>query len=180
MEQFSYEQIWRSALILAAGLGLFFGLRGRLWTFADHAGLPRLAYNPVRLIIRYGILIITIALTLQTLGFPVQTIFAGLAAVLGLIAIGFVAVWSILSNILCTFVLIGFKPFAVGDDLEFPAENISGKVVDLTLIYTTLQTSDGAYVQIPNNMFFQRIFKRRPGEQVMPLEEQLRQPPPAA
>ena len=95
-------------------------------------------------------------------------------------AIGFVAVWSVLSNFLCTFVLIVFKPFSVGDELELPGENVKGRVVDLSLIFTTLEVAHGEMVMVPNNTYFQRVFKRRIGHRTSGLAEQLRSEKPAA
>ncbi len=165
-----------SALVLAIGFGLFFGLRGQILRFARWANLPRLAFGPVRLTLRYLILAVTGALILGLWGFPIGTLLAFFGTVLGLVAIGFVAVWSVLSNFLCTFVLVAFKPFAVGDELELPADSVKGRVVDLSMIYTTLECGTGETVLIPNNTFFQRIFKRRAGRNTSGLGEQLRQP----
>ena len=164
-----------SAAILAVALVLFFGLRGRILRLAEWARLPRLAFAPVRLLLRWMVLIIAALLILGIWGFELGTIIALLGTVLGLIAIGFVAVWSVLSNFLCTFVLIAFKPFSVGDELELPADKARGRVVDLSLIFTTLETSPTETVLIPNNTFFQRVFFRRAGRATVDLDVQLRQ-----
>jgi small-conductance mechanosensitive channel len=102
------------------------------------------------------------------------TMIGGVAA---LIAVGFVAVWSVLSNLSCTVLILFFRPFEVGDEIEFtdPA-GLTGKVVNLNFAYTTLRGDDGRLVQIPNNLFFQRIVKRRPAQRGTDttLAEQLR------
>lgn len=172
------RKIVESLVILGCGLVLFLGLKGRILQFAQWANLPRLAFAPVRLTFRYAILGATLFLILSRWGFQLGTLLAVLGTILGLVAIGFVAVWSVLSNFLCTFVLILFKPFSVGDYLEIPADAVKGKVVDLTLIFTTLHGADDEYVHVPNNMFFQKIFKRRAGSQAIDLEHQLRQDKP--
>lgn len=169
-----------SLVILTIAFGLFFGLRGRILQFAQWAGLPRLAFAPVRLILRYAILLVGAALLLSLWGFQIGTILALLGSILGLVAIGFVAVWSVLSNFLCTFVLVVFKPFSVGDELELPADNVKGRVVDLSLIFTTLQVSADETVLVPNNTYFQRVFKRRAGRHTTGLAEQLRHSSPPA
>lgn len=64
----------------------------------------------MRLALRYGVLALTLFLVAGRWGFETQTILAVLGTVLGLVAIGFVAVWSVLSNFLCTFALIIVKP----------------------------------------------------------------------
>ncbi|OHE87725.1 MAG: hypothetical protein A3G75_10925 [Verrucomicrobia bacterium RIFCSPLOWO2_12_FULL_64_8] len=169
-----------SAVIVAVALVLFFGLRGKILLFAQWAGLPRLAFAPVRLTLRFSILAVALVLILGLWGFELGTILALLGTVLGLVAIGFVAVWSVLSNFLCTFVLIVFKPFSVGDELELPGENVKGRVVDLSLIFTTLEVAHGEMVMVPNNTYFQRVFKRRIGHRTSGLAEQLRSEKPAA
>ncbi len=179
MPTFSLDQptlirLIETGVILVIAFTLFFGLRGRILQFARWAGLPRLAFAPVRLILRYAILVIALAMILSLWGFQIGTILALISSVLGLVAIGFVAVWSVLSNFLCTFVLVMFKPFSVGDELELPADNVKGRVSDLSLIFTTLQVSDTESVMIPNNTFFQRVFKRRLGTCTTGLGDQLR------
>jgi small-conductance mechanosensitive channel len=178
-DQTTLIRLVKSLVIAALAFGLFFGLRGRILQFAQWAGLPRLAFAPVRLLLRYAILLIAAMLILGLWGFELGTIFALLGTVLGLVAIGFVAVWSVLSNFLCTLVLVVFKPFSVGDEIELPADNVKGRVTDLSLIFTTLQVADDETVMVPNNTYFQKVFKRRLGRHTTGLGEQLRhrQPP---
>lgn len=156
-------KVIQTALIAAVGLGLFFGLKGRILQFAQWARLPRLALTPVRLALRYAILAASGLLILGRWGFPVDGIIAFVGTVLGLIAIGFVAVWSVLSNFLCSVVLVILKPFNLGDEIELPANNVRGRVIDLSVAYTTLESAPDETVIIPNNLFFQTLFKRRRG-----------------
>lgn len=92
------------------------------------------------------------------------SLWAMLGTVAALVAVGFVAVWSVLSNLSCTVLILFFRPFEVGDELEFtdPA-NLRGRVINLNFAYTTLKDDEGRLIQIPNNLFFQRIIKRRVG-----------------
>lgn len=168
-----------SVVILTLALVLFFGLRGRIVRFAQWAGLPRLALAPVRLTLRYAILAVATLAILGLWGFELGSILALLGTVLGLVAIGFVAVWSVLSNFLCTFVLVVFKPFSVGDEIEFPVDNVKGRVIDLSLIFTTLQISEHELAMVPNNTYFQKVFKRRIGRTTVGLGDQLRHHAPA-
>ena len=166
----------QTAVIAAVALGLFFGLKGRSPSFARWARLPRLALKPVRVAVRYAILGSAALLILGRWGFQIDGIVAVIGIVLGLVAIGFVAVWSVLSNFLCTLVLVILKPFNVGDDIELPAAGVRGKVIDLSVAFTTLESGAGETVLVPNNTFFQTIFKRRLGAITSDLENQLGQP----
>lgn len=168
-------RLLQSLVIVLVALTLFFGLRGRIQRFAEWARLPRLALAPVRILFRYAILLLAGAFLLSLWGFEIGTILALLGSVLGLVAIGFVAVWSVLSNLLCTFVLVVFKPFSIGDEIELPADNVKGRVVDLSFIFTTLEIGPGEAVLIPNNTYFQRVFKRRSGTNRTGLGEHLSQ-----
>ncbi len=176
LDNATLTKLIQTAIIAVVGITLFFGLKGRILRFARWAGLPRLALTPVRIAIRYAVLITTTLLILSLWGFAVNGILAVIGTVLGLVAIGFVAMWSLLSNFLCTLILVVMKPFYVGDELELPTANVKGKVVDLSLVYTTLESVPGETVLVPNNTFFQVIFKRRLGAGTTDLERQLRQP----
>lgn len=96
-------------------------------------------------------------------GTSLWSAFTGFAAV-G--AVAFFAAWSVLSNIFCTFLIVTTRPFRLHDHIEL-LENgekpgLKGKVVDINLIYTTLQEADeGSVLQIPNSLFFQRTTRRR-------------------
>lgn len=141
--------------------------------------VPAMAFLMIRRVARYAVLIIALSVILTVWGLQLNSLLAMIGGVLAMVAIGFVAVWSLLSNILCAFVLAAFRPFQIGDEVEVLPENVKGKVVDLTLLYTSLKTDDGDYFRIPNNLFFQRIFRCREGTRRIELGEQLLQTAPA-
>jgi small-conductance mechanosensitive channel len=91
--------------------------------------------------------------------------FTGFAAV-G--AVAFFAAWSVLSNIFCALLIFTTRMFWPGDTVEV-LENgekpgLKGRVMDINLVYTTLQESGnaqaGTTLKIPNSMFFQRAVRR--------------------
>jgi small-conductance mechanosensitive channel len=103
-------------------------------------------------------------------GTVLWTAFTGFAAVA---AVAFFAAWSVLSNIFCAVLILTTRPFRLYDHIEL-VENgektgLKGRVVDINLIYTTLQEVEdderaaGNVLQIPNNLFFQRIVRRSRG-----------------
>jgi small-conductance mechanosensitive channel len=179
LDKETIENIILSAIILIGAFSAIFSLNRALGLMARHLNMPILSTRSVRNVIRYLTLIIATCFILEQFGFHMNTVLAVLGTILGLIAIGFVATWSILSNFLCTFVLILFNPFAIGDEVEIPSDSVAGKVVDITLLFTTLRTPAGEYIHVPNNMFFQKIFKRRLGTRAIGLSHQLRQEKPA-
>ena len=145
-----------------------------------HAMLSRAEVAPLCSIVNWLILAVTVIVLLGVFGFNLGGLWAMLSTVFALIGIGFVAVWSLLSNISCTFIILVARPFAIGDDIEFPGEPVRGRVVDLNFLYTTLRAEDDALLQIPNNLIFQKVLRRRRGTGAVTLSEQLNRSEPAA
>ena len=45
------------------------------------------------------------------------------------------------------------------DTVELLPENLKGRAVDRNLMFTVLAEDDGSFLQVPNNLFFQKIFR---------------------
>ncbi|HEY0334833.1 MAG TPA: mechanosensitive ion channel family protein [Stenotrophomonas sp.] len=153
-------------LILLGGWLLRQGLRQVIRRLQTRYRLPTEVAVAVRRVGGFVIWTTTVLLVLGRLGVSgtvLWTAFTGFAAV-G--AVAFFAAWSVLSNIFCTFLIVTTRPFRLHDHIEL-LENgekagLKGKVVDINLIYTTLQEADEESVlQIPNSLFFQRTTRRR-------------------
>ena len=80
------------------------------------------------------------------LGVPMSSVVAAVTSA-GL-ALG-LALQGGLSNIAGGFIILVFKPFAVGDFITFGAH--SGKVKSINLFYTKLITADNRQIMIPNS-----------------------------
>ena len=112
-------------------------------------------------------------LILAELGVEIAPLWTLVSAVFAMIAIGFVAVWSVASNALCALVLLVYQPFKVGSVVELPVAGVRGKVVNFNLIYTTLRGEEGDLIEVPNNTFFQQPIRHRDKTSGIGLEEQL-------
>lgn len=98
---------------------------------------------------------------LLAVGIDLQGLWSTVMAAFSLIAIGFVAMWSILSHMLASVLIVIFRPFEVGDRVEILGDDeVIGEVTDLNPVYTTLRATDGGTLQVPNNVFFQKTLKR--------------------
>jgi small-conductance mechanosensitive channel len=134
---------------------------------------------PARNVLRWLVRIIAAIIVLGVFGFELGGLWAMISTVLAMIAIGFVAVWSMLSNTSATVFLVLMRPFRVGDDIEMPSENMRGRVIDLNFFFTTLVDHEGSEWRVPNNLFFQKVVRRTAGVQSMTLAAQLNSPTPA-
>lgn len=125
-----------------------------------------------------AIAVLTIASIWQWQG--TERVWTFLTGVLAMIAIGFVAVWSILSNILATLVILIWRPFNVGEHVEIMPEALGGQVIDINFMFTLLKTEDNQRIAVPNNLFIQKFTKRRVlrGVPTRSLAEQLEEEKP--
>ncbi|MBF0288552.1 MAG: mechanosensitive ion channel [SAR324 cluster bacterium] len=107
-------------------------------------------------------------LILQQIGISIGSIWTIVATLLAMVAVGFVAVWSVLSNLLCSLILVIFKPFSINDEIEVIEPNttsgLKGRVINFNVMFTTLEeclpeTKESCLIQIPNNIFFQKCIR---------------------
>ncbi|HQZ56814.1 MAG: mechanosensitive ion channel family protein [Ottowia sp.] len=156
----------QTGLILLAAWLLHWLLKRLVLRLARRYSLPPQIVLPLRGVLRWLIITATVLLVLGRLGVSASvlwTAFTGFAAV-G--AVAFFAAWSVLSNLFCALLIMVAQPFRLGDDVEVldTAEKpgAKGRVIDINLLYTTLQEADGGgrLLQIPNALFFQRVVRR--------------------
>ncbi len=105
-------------------------------------------------LVRYGVLAFTIIAVLNQFG--VQT--ASLIAVLGAagLAIG-LALQGTLAHVAAGVMLLIFRPFRLGDDIE--AAGLSGRVRSMSLFTTELITPDNVQILIPNGQLWDKPIK---------------------
>lgn len=167
------------AVIIGAAIVNFVLGRG-IKLIASRTSLKESDVLPIRNVLHWAVRIIAVVLVLGVFGFEIGGVWAMLSTVLAMVAIGFVAVWSLLSSPTSAFLILFFRPFQIGDDIEFPGETVRGRVIDLNYFYTTLLAEDGQLLQVPNNLFFQKTLRRRPNIPIVTLVQQLHSPLPAA
>lgn len=148
--------------MIIVGAVLLNVLAGRaLLVIARRTSYTEQEIKPIRRTVKWAITVVALVLVFGAFGLNVGGMWGVLSTILAMVAIGFVAVWSVLSNTLCTLIIMLFRPFAVGDEVEFAGEPVKGRVIDLNFIYTSLDAGDGTVMQVPNNLFFQKVLKRR-------------------
>lgn len=175
---------WGPLLAELTFLGVVFAITLLFWwmasgpvmkAFAKRVGAPVESLRPLRT--GAQVLILVVAAGSLISHFTELDLFTVIAGTFALIATGFVALWSTLSNILCTILILVTRPFRIGDEVSFPPDALEGQVIDLSFFFTTLRTKDGRFINVPNTTFFQRIVVRREtGASARDLGDQLAQP----
>jgi small-conductance mechanosensitive channel len=160
-----------AVLLLALLFILYVWMRRGLRAYEKRGRLSQHTFAILRRLVSWAFWGIAILIVLQQYNVT-GNVWSSLTAILAMVAVGIVAVWSVLSNAFCSIVLMISRPFNVGDTIEFPGEGWRGKVVDFNLIFTTLRDDEGATIQVPNNLFFQKPIRRIIGTNTVPLDQQ--------
>lgn len=148
---------WLPSLFAAALIILFFWLLFRLTRSALHHILQRTGFEPafIRMVVnvyRFSVIALGVVMAASQLGINVGAALAGLGVV-GL-TIGFAAKDS-LSNIMAGFLIFWDKPFRVEQWVTLGDHY--GKVAEITMRTTRLQTRDNKWIIIPNSTVIDQI-----------------------
>lgn len=148
-----------AGIVVLAGLGLY-GLKAAIVRFVNVRQMHRLRGRFVYRIARvFTLIFVTFALA-YVWGFDQEKLWVFVTGFLGLVAIGFFAVWSLLSNIIAGLFLFLSDPFKINDEIELPEVELGGKVRDIRPLFVMLEEDGGHVTFVPNNVFFQKSFRR--------------------
>jgi small-conductance mechanosensitive channel len=152
-----------TAAILAAGLfvGLVLNRALRRW-LAGVEGRFHLPYQTVLVFSRAltATLWVCVALILlNSWGVGVTGLWAFLVSAFTAIGVGFLATWTMVSNVTASFFLTLWHPFRLGQNVELLPEGVKGRVIERNAMYTILREADGSALHVPNNLFFQKFFR---------------------
>lgn len=159
----------RILIVIALGIAIYTPIRHSLHLLVQSQRLSEPVVVPLLGFIRGLIAVVVLLLSLRQAGVQITSVWAGVIATAALLAGGFVALSSVLSNLLCTVLLFVFVPFRIGDEIEIidatkPAAGLRGRVVDLNVFYASIQSAAAngdrtSIVRVPNNMFFQKTVR---------------------
>lgn len=163
-------------LILLVAWVLQYLLRRLVKRLGEHYQLPTELTTPLKGFLRWTIMIAAMLLVLERMGVSATVLWTAFTGFATVGAVAFFAAWSVLSNLFCAFLIFTVRPFRLGDTIEVldTAEKpgARGRVVDINLLYTTLEDSDAEHastlLQIPNSLIFQRVVRRWKGGQPLP------------
>lgn len=140
--------------------------------------LPPELLIPVRGGIRWFIIGGALIMVLERFGVSATVLWTAFSGFVAVAAVAFFAIWSVLSNLLCAVLIMTVGPFRLGDVVElvesFDKPIVKGRVIDMNLLYTTLEEicegGTGAIVQVPNSLFFQKVLRRWRGTDIQPSD----------
>ena len=156
-------------LILVVAWALQRLLRRLLTSASARYQLPAELLAPIKGLVRWTVLASAMLLVLERMGVSATVLWTAFTGFATVGAVAFFAAWSVLSNLFCALLIFTARPFRIGDHIELldTAEKpgAKGRVVDINLLYTTLQEHSAApgnasWLQIPNALIFQRVVRR--------------------
>jgi small-conductance mechanosensitive channel len=103
--------------------------------------------------------LVTGMILLDIWGVGIGGIWTLLVSAATVVGVGFLATWAMVSNVTASFFVTLWRPFHLGDVVQILPENMKGRVIDRNMMFTTLREDDGSVIQIPNNLFFQKMFR---------------------
>jgi small-conductance mechanosensitive channel len=103
--------------------------------------------------------LITALLVLSLWGVSVSGLWTLLVSAAAVIGVGFLAVWTMISNVTASLFITVWRPFHRGHTVELLPENLKGRVAGRNMMYTIIREESGALLHVPNNLFFQKMFR---------------------
>lgn len=94
-----------------------------------------------------------------TWGEQLSGLYVFVTSFLAMVAIGFFAVWSVLSNITSSVLIFFLFPYKIGDHIHVVGDDIKGVITDITLFHLIVGEENGGVVTIPNNVVIQKSIR---------------------
>lgn len=106
-----------------------------------------------------ALFLVTVFLVLDIWGVGLTGLWTFIVSAVTVIGVGFLATWTMISNITANVFIAIWRPFLVGDVVEVLPENLKGRVVERNMMFTVLREDNGSVIRVPNNLFFQKMFR---------------------
>ncbi len=122
----------------------------------------RVSYETSRVVTRSvtaALWTVAAMLVLNLWGISMSGLWTLLVSTAAVIGVGFLAVWAMISNITASFFLTIWRPFQLGQTVELLPENLQGRVIGHNMMFTAIREEGGSILQVPNNLFFQKVFR---------------------
>ncbi len=138
--KFVYE-ILGVLVVLLVALLVSLTLKRLINMMRERKHVSAMIANRLHTVRRWVIVVLAVLVILEALGI-FRGAWALISTALAALALGFVAAWSVLSNATAALLILTFRPFRIGDEIELlePSNGfpIGGRVLDMNLLYTTL------------------------------------------
>ncbi len=159
----NFGAVLATAIILAVAAAVIALLNRYIWKLLDSVERHlSISYETSMMITRSAaaaVWIVAVMLILNLWGIGMSGLWTLLASTAAVVGVGFLAIWSTISNITASLFLTVWRPFHLGQTVEILPEGVKGRAVSRDMMFTALREESGSTLQIPNNLFFQKMFR---------------------
>lgn len=155
-----------------AGITIYVLLRMLLYRYIDKTVVSQLMHKTRSKIVKKAInliLLLTCGLFITLVwGVDPSEMVYFMSSVLTVVGIAMFAQWSILSNITSGILLFFNHNIRIDDTISIIDKDyeVDGRISDIGLFFIVLKTPEGEVINIPNNVFSQKMIKKHPAKQV--------------
>lgn len=136
----------KAAAILVIGLAAVKLILHAVRNILKRSHVPPTVHSMLIMLLRITMDLVVVLASLNAIGVPI-TSFVALLSLAGL-AVS-LAMQGVLSNLACGFIVLGSRPFEVGDLIEH--DGVIGTVREIRMLHTIVETPDGKVVYFPNS-----------------------------
>lgn len=162
--EISYIKIIETAVVI----GIYILVRITSNKLIDKTMESRLMQKPRGKIVKKAtnltFLIVLIAMILIIWGVNQSVLAFYIGSILTIVGVAFFAQWSILSNITSSIIIFFNHPVKLEDVIcimEAKEYEIEGRVSNIGLFFVTLKTQENEEITLPNNIFVQKLIKKK-------------------
>ena len=149
-----------SAISLALIIASYFFLKSKARKLKEQNEASRNKYFIIKRLIKTISTIIFILILVLIWGIDMRNLWISITGIMAMIAVAFVAVWSLIANILAGVIIFFTTPFKINDHIEILPDQIKGRVVAINTFFTLISDAEGNLISVPNSLFFQKFIKK--------------------
>lgn len=162
-------QTYKMQLIETVAVILLFIILRGIFNQAVTRAAEKFKYEPGRIAVFRKVMSVLAKLLLIVIltivwGVDQSRLFLYVSSLMTVLAVAFVAQWSVLSNITATVIIFFYHPVRIGDNISVHEKDslIEGMVTDIGIFFITIATDDKQQITIPSNLFIQKAIKVPP------------------
>ena len=121
--------------------------------------LKKTRYFAIRRLISFLTFCFLLITIILIWGINIKNLWISIAGIFAMIAVAFVAIWSLIGNVLAGIIIYFTTPFRIDDTIEVLPEGIKGRVLAINTFFSLIVDEDGNYINIPNSLFFQKFVR---------------------
>ncbi len=162
--EFNYAKIVETLVVIV----LYLALRNLSFRLVNRTMAERLVPKPrgmaMKKITNLTFTLVALILIILIWGVNHSDLAIFVGSVLTVIGVAMFAQWSLLSNITSSVIIFFNHSVKAGDEIEIMEAKdyaIEGIVLNIGLFFASLQTADGEELTLPNNVFIQKLIKKK-------------------